>query len=71
MNPVSAVCTHVPRCPAVTAPERLAARSVVVHPEQGWTLLCNGIVVFEDGGLLLPNGAAVAPPSRLGTTRAA
>ena len=26
------------------------------HPEQGWSLLCNGIVLFEDFGELLPNG---------------
>jgi hypothetical protein len=34
------------------------------HPEQGWSLLCNGIVVFDDGGLLLPDGRAAAPPTR-------
>jgi hypothetical protein len=34
---------------------------VVSHPEQGWSLLCNGIVIFEDTGELLPGGATVAP----------
>jgi hypothetical protein len=34
-------------------------------------LLCNGVVVFDDDGLLLPDGAAVAPPSRIRTPRAA
>ncbi|KWX02225.1 hypothetical protein LI90_3268 [Carbonactinospora thermoautotrophica] len=33
------------------------------HPEQGWSLLCNGVVLFEDTGELLPDGTAV-PPSR-------
>jgi len=44
------------------APDRSAARSVASHPEQGWTLLCNGVVLFDDGGELLPvpSGAAVS-----------
>jgi hypothetical protein len=33
----------------------------VSHPEQGWSLLCNGIVIFEDTGELLPDGALIAP----------
>lgn len=43
----------------------------MIHPEQGWTLLCNGVVVFEDGGLLLPSGAAVPPPAKRPGARAA
>jgi len=31
------------------------------HPEQGWVLLCNGVVVFDDTGELLPDGRTVAP----------
>jgi hypothetical protein len=31
------------------------------HPEQGWSLLCNGVVIFEDTGELLPDGRAVPP----------
>jgi len=34
---------------------------VASHPEQGWVLLCNGVVVFDDTGELLPDGRAVAP----------
>lgn len=30
-------------------------------PEQGWSMLCNGVIVFDDGGELLPDGRAVAP----------
>jgi hypothetical protein len=30
--------------------------------EQGWSLLCNGVVLFDDGGELLPNGRAIAHP---------
>jgi hypothetical protein len=34
---------------------------VVSHPEQGWSLLCNGLVLFEDTGALLPDGQIIAP----------
>ena len=44
------MCPHTPPCPDASAPDREAARTVVCHPEQGWSLLCNGIVVFEDRG---------------------
>jgi hypothetical protein len=35
---------------------------MVTHPEQGWSLLCNGVVLFDDAGALLPSGREVAPP---------
>jgi hypothetical protein len=34
---------------------------VAAHPEQGWSLLCNGVVVFDDTGELLPDGRINAP----------
>jgi len=34
---------------------------VAHHPEQGWSLLCNGVLVFEDTGELLPDGQIIAP----------
>jgi hypothetical protein len=34
---------------------------VAAHPEQGWNLLCNGAIVFDDTGELLPDGRVVAP----------
>jgi hypothetical protein len=55
------MCQHQPPCPEATAPDREAARTVTCHPEQGWSLLCNGIVLFEDTGELLPDGAIIAP----------
>ena len=55
------MCPHMPPCPDSSAPDREAARTVSSHPEQGWSLLCNGIVVFEDTGELLPGGGAIAP----------
>jgi hypothetical protein len=55
------MCPHTPPCPDAHALDREAARTVVCHPEQGWSLLCNGIVVFEDTGELLPDGETIAP----------
>ncbi len=57
----AAACRHLPRCPAATAPDRDAAHTVAAHPEQGWSLLCNGVVLFEDTGELLPGGQALPP----------
>ncbi len=54
-------CPHQPPCPPVGAPDREAAHVVAAHPEQGWSLLCNGVVVFEDTGELLPDGRIIAP----------
>jgi hypothetical protein len=34
---------------------------VAAHPGQGWSLLCNGVVVFEDTGEILPDGRVVPP----------
>jgi hypothetical protein len=55
------MCPHTPPCPDARALDREAAKTVVSHPEQGWSLLCNGIVVFEDTGELLPGGDTIAP----------
>jgi len=55
------MCPHKPPCPAPSAPDREAAHTIVSHPEQGWSLLCNGVVIFEDTGELLPDGASIAP----------
>jgi len=55
------MCPHTPPCPAASDPDHEAARTVISHPEQGWSLLCNGIVVFEDTGELLPSGTVIAP----------
>ncbi|WP_344589626.1 DUF5999 family protein [Actinomadura vinacea] len=54
-------CPHRQPCPAPDGLDREAARIVASHPEQGWSLLCNGVVLFEDTGELLPDGRVVAP----------
>jgi hypothetical protein len=56
------MCTHMPPCPSANAADREAARSIASHPEQGWSLLCNGVVYFDDAGELLPDGRAIAAP---------
>lgn len=55
------MCPHTPPCPDAQAPDREAAHTIVSHPDQGWSLLCNGIVLFEDTGELLPSGDVIAP----------
>lgn len=55
------MCVHQPPCPSAELSARAAARTVVAYPEQGWSLLCNAVIAFDDG-LLLPDGSAVAPP---------
>ncbi|GAA4216280.1 DUF5999 family protein [Actinocatenispora rupis] len=55
------MCQHQPPCPSADEPAREAAKTRSAHPEQGWSLLCNGVVVFDDTGELLPDGQLVAP----------
>jgi Family of unknown function (DUF5999) len=57
------MCQHQPQCPDALAPDRTAARVAVSHPEQGWSLLCNGVVLFDDAGALLPGGQAIVAPA--------
>ena len=52
------MCAHQPSCPAADAN---APHVVAAHPEQGWNLLCNGAIVFDDTGELLPDGRIVTP----------
>jgi hypothetical protein len=58
MNPAH-LCRHSPPCPAAEQVNRDAAHVLVAHPEQGWSLLCNGVVLFEDTGELLPDGQSI------------
>jgi len=64
------MCHHRPPCPGPQASDRLAAHVIAARPEQGWSLLCNGIVLFDDNGVLLPDGQALAPePVPAGSAR--
>ena len=62
LRPGEQQCTHRPPCPGALAHDRSGARTMASHPEQGWSLLCNGVVIFDDGGALLPDGRTVLPP---------
>ncbi|MFE7277072.1 DUF5999 family protein [Streptomyces sp. NPDC057623] len=53
------MCSHQPSCPSLVS--QAAAHVVAAHPEQGWSLLCDGAIVFDDSGELLPDGRVVAP----------
>ncbi|MFF3490239.1 DUF5999 family protein [Streptomyces sp. NPDC002795] len=48
------MCFHRPACPD-------AVHVVAAHPEQGWSLCCDGTIVFDDTGELRPDGGVVAP----------
>ncbi|MFE9449693.1 DUF5999 family protein [Streptomyces sp. NPDC006739] len=55
------MCSHqTPRfsCPAA---DNATAHAVAAHPEQGWTLLCDGAIVFDDTGELHPDGSVIPP----------
>lgn len=63
-------CNHQPTCPSASAVDHEAARIIASHPEQGWSLRCNGVIVFDDTGELMPDGSSVAPHrGPLGTGR--
>ncbi|MFI5752332.1 DUF5999 family protein [Streptomyces sp. NPDC051644] len=55
------MCSHTPRCPTAGSPDQEAARAIARHHEQGWGLLCNGVLVFEDTGDLQLDGTITAP----------
>jgi Family of unknown function (DUF5999) len=55
------MCAHDPECPTADAAMAYFAHVVAPHPEQGWCLLCNGVVLFDDGGAILPNGSTRDP----------
>ncbi|MFE2053110.1 DUF5999 family protein [Streptomyces sp. NPDC059459] len=57
------MCTHRSSRSAADSPAVRGgtAHVVAAHPEQGWNLLCDGTIVFDDTGELLPDGRVVAP----------
>ncbi len=53
-------CPHTPACPAADAADCFAARIVADHPEQNWSLLCNGVILIDHEPLTEPH-APVLP----------
>ncbi|MGY6020102.1 DUF5999 family protein [Streptomyces spinosirectus] len=60
------MCSHQSSCPISDSPDHHTAVIVAAHPEQGWSLLCDGTIVFDDTGELLPDGQVVDPHRTLG-----
>jgi hypothetical protein len=59
------MCAHVPSCAERDSPLAGTARVLVAHYEQGWCLLCNGLIRFDDGTELRTGPAPVVrPPDR-------
>ncbi|MGW4101734.1 DUF5999 family protein [Streptomyces sp. NPDC004976] len=55
------VCGHSVECPPATARDCEAAKIRVHRSEIGCSELCNGVLIFEDTGCLLPSGDVVGP----------
>ncbi|MGW7090074.1 DUF5999 family protein [Streptomyces sp. NPDC054871] len=54
------MCQHEPPCPTADRPDREAAKPQARDDVSGWTLLCNGTIVFDDRGGILPDGSIIA-----------
>ncbi|MFJ6752228.1 DUF5999 family protein [Streptomyces sp. NPDC091266] len=63
------VCSHTPTCPRADAPDADAAHPISTCFEQGWTVLCNGVMTFDDTGEIHPD-LTITPPRRDGFTNA-
>jgi hypothetical protein len=50
------MCTHTPSCPTTDAADCCTAHVVADRMDQGWCRLCNGVIVFDDGHYLTPDG---------------
>jgi hypothetical protein len=51
-------CGEDPECPDATDPDALRSRVRTGFPEHGCSMLCNGVLLFDDGTLVLPGGTA-------------
>ncbi|MFF7359015.1 DUF5999 family protein [Streptomyces filipinensis] len=51
----------VPPGPAAHASDRVTTTVVARHDEQGWSLMSDDSIVFDDTGELLPDGRIVPP----------
>jgi hypothetical protein len=58
------MCDHTPTCPDAYAATCCAAHVIADHSEQGWSKLCNGVIVFTDGCYLDPEGRIGVIPTQ-------
>lgn len=49
-------CQHQPQCPTAEAVDHDAARRMFHDHYAGYSVLCNAVIVFEDGGEIGPDG---------------
>ena len=56
------MCSHRAPCLPAARRDRDAARTVARHPEQGWGVLCNGVIASGDTGEILPGGRVIPSP---------
>jgi Family of unknown function (DUF5999) len=56
---IAMTCSHQTTCPSADSCDARAACVVADHWEQGWARLCNGLIVFDDGGVLAPLPSAL------------
>ncbi len=54
------MCQHGTPCPDAASDARDLAAVISSHPEQGWNLLCNGVVSFDDGLDLVPDSVTAS-----------
>jgi hypothetical protein len=52
------MCARKATCPEATDTCCWQACVVADHSEQGWCKLCNGVIVFDDGFFIAPDGHA-------------
>ncbi|GAA4380151.1 DUF5999 family protein [Nocardioides caricicola] len=50
------MCNHTPRCPTTQDSDCCTAHVVADRSDQGWCQLCNGVILFDDGHYLTPDG---------------
>ena len=50
------MCSHTPACPDPHDANCCRAHVVADRSGQGWCRLCNGIILFDDGHYLTPEG---------------
>ena len=50
------MCNHSPACPGSESAECCRAHVVADRSDQGWCRLCNGVILFDDGHYLTPQG---------------
>jgi Family of unknown function (DUF5999) len=56
------VCTHSPACADADDIRCCTAHVIADHHDQGWCLLCNGLILFDDGYCLRPTGQVMTVP---------